>query len=359
MSDNTNLLVRKPWILSITILLAVFVWIYAGGAFAEQTIPESEQKKEFDVPLATVQVQRLEAVDTDKTVELYGRSSPFRTINVSAESVGKVIQINIKKGQVVKKDEVIAQIDTDDLRIQTQQALDQLRLRKKEYDAAKSLKNKGLQGEVAYEQARAAYNAAKSQHDRAKLFLQNATIKAPISGVVDHLPIEVGDFVSQGTLVANILELDPIVMKISVNEQYIQSVFLEQEASIRLNTGAVYKGRVSYISKISSNETNTFPVEIEVSNSDYTLPAGLSAEVTLVLDTKKAVKITPSALALDEKGNLGIKTIIDERVKFVSIDLVKTEQDGVWLGGLGDSVDVIVVGQGFVRDGDQVIVDYQ
>ena len=42
-------------------------------------------------------------------------------------------------------------------------------------------------------------------------------------------------------------------------------------------------------------------------------------------------------------------------VKFIPIQLVKAEQDGVWLTGLGSEVDIITVGQGFVRDGDSVI----
>ncbi len=68
-------------------------------------------------------------------------------------------------------------------------------------------------------------------------------------------------------------------------------------------------------------------------------------------------------LALDEAGNLGVKTLVpsgdDKVVKFVPIQLVKAEQDGVWLAGLGETVDIITVGQGFVRDGDNVIATEQ
>ena len=50
-----------------------------------------------------------------------------------------------------------------------------------------------------------------------------------------------------------------------------------------------------------------------------------------------------------------MKTLRDDHVEFIGIQIVKAEQDGVWLSGLGDQVDVITVGQGFVRSGDQVI----
>ncbi len=70
-----------------------------------------------------------------------------------------------------------------------------------------------------------------------------------------------------------------------------------------------------------------------------------------------AVKITAAMLALDEEGNLGVKTLRNEHVEFVPIQLVKAEDDGVWLSGLGERVDIIVLGQGFVRDGDQVLAN--
>ncbi len=65
--------------------------------------------------------------------------------------------------------------------------------------------------------------------------------------------------------------------------------------------------------------------------------------------------MTPAMLTLDDEGNLGVKTLIADKVHFVPIQLVKAEQDGVWLTGLGEKVDIITRGQGFVRDGDKVI----
>jgi multidrug efflux system membrane fusion protein len=71
-----------------------------------------------------------------------------------------------------------------------------------------------------------------------------------------------------------------------------------------------------------------------------------------------AVRITPSVMALDEDGNLGVKTVVNEHVKFIPIDIVKSDSQGVWLGGMGDITDVITLGHGFVRDGDKVNAIY-
>ena len=136
-------------------------------------------------------------------------------------------------------------------------------------------------------------------------------------------------------------------------------MLVNQSALVRLLGREEAEGRLRYVSRISSAATNTFPIEIEIDNSKGLLPAGVSAEVTLNLETRDAIKITPAMLALDEAGNLGVKTLVSvddsPTVKFVGIQLVKAEQDGVWLTGLGQRVDIITVGQGFVRDGDSVI----
>ena len=63
-------------------------------------------------------------------------------------------------------------------------------------------------------------------------------------------------------------------------------------------------------------------------------------------------------MALDEQGNLGVKTVVNEQVKFVPIDIVKSDSQGVWLSGMGQQAEVIILGHGFVRDGDKVEVAY-
>jgi multidrug efflux system membrane fusion protein len=85
--------------------------------------------------------------------------------------------------------------------------------------------------------------------------------------------------------------------------------------------------------------------------------AGMSTELALPLEKTWAMRISPAVMALDEQGNLGVKTVVDEHVKFVPIDIVKSDSQGVWLTGMGQQADIITLGHGFVRDGDKVEVE--
>jgi len=67
-----------------------------------------------------------------------------------------------------------------------------------------------------------------------------------------------------------------------------------------------------------------------------------------------AIKISPALFSLDENGVIGIKWVKDSIVQFNTIDVIKTEIDGVWIKALDPDIKIITVGQAFVRKGDKV-----
>ncbi|MFA0440555.1 efflux transporter periplasmic adaptor subunit [Vibrio sp. 10N.286.49.C2] len=350
-TQSGNYFSRRPWLISILLVLILSVWLGLGAIKAEEGTSTAAPEA---APLARVVFQSFIAENIEKKIDLYGRTAADRTANLGAEIAGKIIGLSVKKGDSVKVGQPIAQIDKGDLPIQLERAQAMLNVRQQEFNASKSLKSRGLQGEVAYSTAAANLTEAKAMVGAAKLALRNTLVKAPFTGIVDSIDIELGDFVSVGDPVAMMIDLSVLVIEADVSERHIQSLSVDQTSTIRFIDGQKVTGTLRYISRVSSLSTNTFPIEIEVPNPNQRIPAGVSAEVELALEDNLAIKITPAMLALDESGNLGVKTLQQEKVVFVPIQLVKAEQDGVWLTGLGESVDIIVLGQGFVRDGDFV-----
>ncbi|GIB55277.1 hypothetical protein VCSRO93_1493 [Vibrio cholerae] len=342
---------HQPWLISFAFIILLALWLGLGDSNAE----EPQTATEIQVPLAKVGYQTFSATQTDKVIQLYGRTAPDRQAKIGAEIAGRIAEVEIAKGQMVTKNQIIALIDKGDLDAQLERAKAQLKVRQQEFNAASALKNKGLQGEVAFTNAAAALTDAQSSLSTVQRLLDNTQVRAPFDGVVETLPIEKGDFVGIGDPVASIIDLHKLVIEADVSERHIQHVQLEQAARIRFIDGTQTQGKVRYISRLSSPATNTFAIEVEVDNPQQAIPAGVSADVELSLMSQAAIKITPAMLALDEEGNLGVKTLQGEHVKFVPIQLVKAEQDGVWLTGLGEQVDIITRGQGFVRDGDKVL----
>ncbi|CZF84682.1 Toluene efflux pump periplasmic linker protein TtgD precursor [Grimontia celer] len=347
---KTSFLSQRPWVISLVLLCGLVFWVGSGHSNEKSESAEEEAS----APLTRVAIETFYAEPVTRSISLYGRTAPDRDATISAEAAGRVTKVNVRKGASVKKGELLIFIDRGDREAQLERAKALLLVREKEYNAAKSLKKKGLQGEVAFSLAQANLVEARATVENLELALSHTEVRAPFDGIVDDMNVEVGDYLGIGDPMATILDLDPLIVTADVSEKHISHIDAALPANVLLVNGAMKEGRLRYQSSISSPATNTFTIELEIPNPEQKLPAGISAEVDLALEQQSAVKLSPSMLALDEKGNLGVKTLQGDKVAFVSANVVKAEQNGVWLAGLGDEVDVITKGQGFVRDGDAV-----
>ena len=151
-----------------------------------------------------------------------------------------------------------------------------------------------------------------------------------------------------------IADLDPLIVRAHATEQQISQLSVGQQAKVSLLNGEQAQGELRYIASVGNDATNTFKIEVAIDNKNAALFAGLSSELTIDLAKMSAIKISPALLALDEQGNIGVKSVKDSIVHFTPIQIIKSENDGIWLTGLGEQADIIVLGQGFVRAGDKV-----
>ena len=126
-------------------------------------------------------------------------------------------------------------------------------------------------------------------------------------------------------------------------------------AEVRLVTGAEIGGTVRFVSRTANPATRTFRVEIEVDNPEGVIVEGMTATLRLALGRVMAHRVSPAVLTLSDDGVLGVKAVDAEGVvHFHPASLVSESQDGVWLGDLPERLNLITVGQEFVRTGERV-----
>jgi multidrug efflux system membrane fusion protein len=114
---------------------------------------------------------------------------------------------------------------------------------------------------------------------------------------------------------------------------------------------------VRYISRESSAATRTFRIEVAVKNADSHIPAGMTAEIDLRSDPVEAIKLPRSAVTLNGDGVLGVRAVDkDSKVTFLKVELIDDATDAIVLTGVPQGTKVIVSGQDFVTDGEQVTV---
>jgi multidrug efflux system membrane fusion protein len=111
-------------------------------------------------------------------------------------------------------------------------------------------------------------------------------------------------------------------------------------------------GQVTFLSRSADPTTRTFRVEIEVPNPDLALRDGQTAEILIAAEGERAHLLPASALTLNDEGTLGIRVVGEaSAVEFMPVTMLRDTPEGVWLAGLPDAVDVIVVGQEYVTQG--------
>ncbi|MDA8621843.1 efflux RND transporter periplasmic adaptor subunit [Psychrosphaera sp.] len=349
-----SVLEQKPYIIAVAVTLILVVWMASGMINAEpNTLKTKSEVNNKELPSVEVSIFNTQAVQ--RSIELYGRTEPNRVLNLNAEVDGRVASILVKEGQLVEQGEVIVELALEDKLQQLNYAKTLVSQREIEFKGAKSLQAKGLQGESLFAQARAALEEAKALVELRQSQLSKSKIKAPFSGFINNQNVELGSIVNKGETLFQLVDLSSLVVTAHITENYVNLIDKDAEVNVLLANGTKVQGQLRYISSVSTPGTNTFLVEVEINNPGQKMKAGISTEIDVLFAKEQAIKVSPALLSLDKDGILGVKTVNNEIVVFTPIDMIKTEQDGVWLAGFDGETKVITRGQGFVRPGDKVV----
>ena len=171
---------------------------------------------------------------------------------------------------------------------------------------------------------------------------------------------ELGSLMQPGSLCATVIQLDPIKLIGFVPETAVNRVEVGAPAKADLTSGLQVQGRVTFLSRSADPETRTFLVEIDVPNADLSIRDGQTAEIVIGAEGQNAHLLPQSVLTLNDEGKMGVRLVdADSTALFLPVTLMRDTVDGVWLSGLPDQADVILVGQEFVIDGVPVAPTYQ
>ena len=349
--DNDNGAGRSTWIAAV-LLIVIVGWMASGFV-----IPSEDTDKTV-APTKTAPVAVATRVSTAEAVTLFfqaeGQALPDRDTTLRAGVSGDVAKVFVQKGDDVSEGQLIARLSPDRLDADLRKAEQDLARTRKDFDTETSLFDRGLRTVPQLSQATAALNEAQAAIVAAETALGGVEILAPFAGRVETLTLDEGEFVSAGSEVGRIVDNQPLTVALQVPQQALNRLRNGLPASVSFITGETLEGFVSFVGTSASSETRTFLSAIEVPNEDGSIPAGISAEISIPTGETEAHFISPSIVSLSPDGETGVKTVTNNVVAFVPIQVVRAEIDGIWVAGLPNRVELITVGQGFVRDGETV-----
>ena len=364
--------IRRSYIVAGVIFFVLAVWVASGalnrssesgvktadastGTAAKDAAgdPKKGDTKAATIPMVRVKTITAEMRSQDLTIR--GQTQALRKVQVRAETAGKVSAILADKGAKVKAGDTICQLNVDARTAMLSEARATMKQRSLEYEAAKTLQQKGFRSETSLAGDLAQFQSAKAQVERMEKELENTKLRAPFDGVVDDRMVDVGDYLSPGQPCALVIDQDPFLVVGQVSEKNIGQLNIGDKGWAKLITGERVEGTVRFISKSSDPATRTFRLELEVANKDGALRDGITAEVHVNADTVEAHKISPAILTLNDRGEIGLR-IVDEKRKahFVPVKVIADDAGSIWVTGLPKQATIITVGQEYVTDGQAV-----
>ena len=179
-----------------------------------------------------------------------------------ARANGIIMTLNVKRGDKVEGGETIATLSDEGRSAMVFQAKAVLDQRQAEYEANKALIDKGNTPKNQLPALEAAVASAKATLATAEAEADKSMIRSPIGGIIDTLPIQLGQAIQPGEEIATVLDPDPMLAVGSISERERNALKLGQHVDVRFIEGTHRTGEISYIGVSAAKATRTYPVEV-------------------------------------------------------------------------------------------------
>lgn len=357
----------RSLIIAFVAVIALTLWMLSGqlgsdsSAETESTdtaeVQEDKQgaMQQSSAPKMKVQTEQLQAQSIEREIVIQGQLEPAKVMTLRAETSGNVRLLSFSKGQRIRRGQTLARLSEGNRVADLAVAKASEVQANNEYQAARKLSQQGLQSKFSLETATAKREAARAQVHAAELELGNINIGAPIDALIENVMVEEGDFIERGAHIATLVDNSSLLVTGRIPQQHIADIQKGQTALTSLVTGQQLQGTVQFVSSMADDTTRSFEIEVLITDTPESVMTGISAQITIPVETLMAHLVSPAVLALDDDGALGVKALSENNtVEFHPIEIVKTENNGAWVIGLPDTVTLITLGQGFVNPGEEV-----
>ncbi|MFC2160253.1 efflux RND transporter periplasmic adaptor subunit [Acidobacteriota bacterium] len=285
-----------------------------------QPADSQDEAVEESFGAAPVKVYKIKRQRISENLFYTGLIEAWKERNISPDIAGKIAAIHVEEGDMVQKDQLLAELDTLAIRLQIDQARAGVAVAEANYNDAKRNKDRmdrlSLENAVSEQQAEKinlVFDAAEAQLQQAKasLNLTNhqldvSLMKAPFNGIIAARSVEVGDIINPmmgGTGVLTLVDFSRIKIGIDVSHQDIIRISKGQSALLKVSTfpDELFSGVVSVVNLAADNLTKKFRVEVEINNPDRILRPNTFGEVMFEVEIHENVVAVPQIAVIDNK----------------------------------------------------------
>ena len=316
------------------LLVVVGIAVLVGGlvAYRMSQAPKDAPKSTAKVVLefTPADVAMVEMRELQRTLSLSGSLSPVAQSTVRSKVAGEVQKVLVREGDRVSEGQVIATIDTADLKARVDAQVATLEETRAKASIAQKNRENNQQllrqnfisqnafdtTQSVYEGAAAAVRSADAQLRIAEKAMQDAVVRAPIGGVVSRRMVNAGEKLGVDAPMFTVVDLGKMEIEAPAPAAEIPSVKVGQVAHMRVDGygDRVFEGRIERINPAADPGSRSITLYVSVANREGLLKGGMFAKGQLILDKAPPAPVIPAGALREEAGQAFVYTIEDGKV---------------------------------------------
>ncbi|WP_444998190.1 efflux RND transporter periplasmic adaptor subunit [Aliikangiella sp. IMCC44359] len=319
---------------------------------ASKNDDDKDKKKEDEKPPVPVEVVSVSRGDIQQTYSTITTLEAENDAQVVARSTGLLQTITIEEGDKVKKGDLLAQLDVEQLSLEVAQMEATSKKLHKELTRQQTLFNRKLGSRDALDRAKFEYQSQQAQFKLAKLKLRYASIRAPIDGIVTERMVKVGNLIRENDILFKIIDPSSLKAVLHLPEKELNNI--KKGQNIFLNVDAYHDeviiGQVERVRPSIDSDTGTFKVIAKLDNSGNKLKSGMFGKVEVVFDvhTNSLLLAQQAIITQDNRSHV---FIVEDNIAKQTPVTTGFRHNGLVeiISGLTESDKVITTGQQILK----------
>jgi membrane fusion protein (multidrug efflux system) len=355
------------------LMMLVLVGVVLGGLFGFKAFVGGKIKEAMasmaDLP-QTVSAAKAASSDWQPRIDAVGSLRAVRGADLSLEVAGVVEEITFQSGDEVQAGQILLRLRNDDdvAKLQSLEATAQLAQITYDRDV-KQLKAQAI-SQAIVDNDEANLRNAKAQVAQQKAMVDKKTLRAPFAGRLGLRQVDLGQFLSAGTVIATLQSLDPIFVDFLLPQQSVAQLSVGQTVRVKVDAflGREFAGKITAINPKVETASRNIQVRATLPNRDQKLLPGMFATVELETGApQRLVTLPQTAVSYNPYGSLVY--IVDDKNKdaggkphpvarqvFVTTGATRGDQVAI-LKGVSEGDTVVTSGQVKLRNGVPLAVD--
>jgi multidrug efflux system membrane fusion protein len=313
----------------------------------------------------------LAADNVDVVAQFSGEVRPRVESRLGFRVGGKIIARKVDAGTVVKRGQVLMQLDPQDLQLVQAQANAGLRaaesnlsLAKAEYSRYQDLRAKNFVSQAVLDTKETAYKAALASHEQAQAAYKGqsnqaayANLVSDVDGVVTGVDAEVGQVVAAGNPVVRVAQTGEKEIVIGLPEDRVDALRQITDVRVRIwaNPNNVIAGKLREVSPIADPATRTYTAKVSIPDAPADVKLGMTAYVAFAAKTPNAmIKVPLSALVKDKNGT-AVWVIEKGAVRLAPVQVATPSGNEILIAqGLAPAQTIVTAGANLLKPGQKV-----